>query len=100
MGYDKFRARGQGVDVERESMAVSLAILIPMRFPLPSLGRGDDTVGNPHRAQIYKFELFELILLLKVNKQFSIEQFETTVSQSTVSSPLLFSKHSGRCLPQ
>ena len=25
-----------------------------------SLGRGDDTVGNPHRAQISRFELFEL----------------------------------------
>ena len=30
------------------------------------LGRGDDTVGNPRRAQIYKFELFELILLLEL----------------------------------
>ena len=28
-----------------------------------TLGRGDDTVGNPHQAQIVKFELFELILL-------------------------------------
>ena len=38
-------------------------------------GRGDDTVGNPHRAQIsqielfefklFQFESFELILLLK-----------------------------------
>ena len=28
-------------------------------------GRGDDKVGNPHRAQIFQFELFELILLLK-----------------------------------
>ena len=26
-------------------------------------GRGDDTVGDPHRAQICKFELFELKLL-------------------------------------
>ena len=26
------------------------------------LGRGDDTVGSPCRAQIYQFELFELIL--------------------------------------
>ena len=36
------------------------------------LGRGDDTVGNPHRAQISRstisqFELFELILLLKLD---------------------------------
>ena len=52
-------------------------------------GRGDDTVGNPHRAQIVQFELCELILLLKFDNKFSIEQFEPTVSQSTVSSPLL-----------
>ena len=52
-------------------------------------GRGDDTVGNPHRAQISQFELFELILLLKLDKQFPVEQFEATVSQSTVPSPLL-----------
>ena len=25
-------------------------------------GRGDDTVGNPHQAQISQFELFKLIL--------------------------------------
>ena len=25
-------------------------------------GRGDDTVGNPHRAQISQFELFELFI--------------------------------------
>ena len=48
------------------------------------LGRGDDTLGNPHRAQISQFELFELVLLLKLDKQFSIEQFELTVSQSAV----------------
>ena len=52
-------------------------------------GRGDDTVGNPHRTQICKFELFELVLLLKLVKQFTVEQFEATVSQSTVPSPPL-----------
>ena len=52
-----------------------------------AFGRGDDSVGNPHRAQISQFELFELILLLKLDRQFSIERFETTVSQSTVPSP-------------
>ena len=51
-----------------------------------NLGRGDDTVGNPHGAQ---FELFELILLFKFDKQFPVEQFEATVSQSAVPSPLL-----------
>ena len=55
----------------------------------PLFGRGDDTVGNPHRAQIYQLELFQLFILLKVDKQLSIERFEPTVSQSTVSSPLL-----------
>ena len=49
--------------------------------------RGDDTIGNHHQAQISQFELFELFLLLKLDNQFSIEQFEPTVSQSTVSSP-------------
>ena len=52
-------------------------------------GRGNDAVGNPHRAQISQFEPFELILLLKFNKQFPVEQFEATVSQSTVPSPPL-----------
>ena len=50
----------------------------------PTIGRGDDTVGNPPRAQISQFELFELILLLNLDKHFSIEQFEPTLSQSTV----------------
>ena len=49
--------------------------------------RGDDTVGNPHRAQIDQFELFELILLL--DKRLPVERFEATVSQSTVPSPSL-----------
>ena len=54
-----------------------------------SSGRGDDTVGDPHRAQILQFELFELILLLELDKQFPVEQFEARVSQSTVPSPPL-----------
>ena len=48
-----------------------------------------DPVGNPNRAQISQFELFELILLLKYDKQLPVEQFEATVSQSTVPSPPL-----------
>ena len=39
-------------------------------------GRGDDTVGNPHRAQMSHFELFELILLFQLDKQFPVEQIE------------------------
>ena len=57
------------------------------------LGRGDDTVGNPHRAQIVQSEFFELILSSQLDKQFPVEQFEATVSQSTVPSPLLCTKH-------
>ena len=59
------------------------------RFSLESFGKGDDdTVGNPHRAQcFYKFGLFELILLSKLDKHFPVEQFEATISQSTVPSP-------------
>ena len=37
-----------------------------------------------------QFKLFELILLVKLDRQFLIEQFEPTVSQSTVPSPLSF----------
>ena len=46
-----------------------------MRSRLVKFGRGDDAIGNPHRAQIYKFVIFELILLLKLYKQFPVEQF-------------------------
>ena len=52
-------------------------------------GRGGDTVGNPHRPQISRFELFELILLLKLGKRFPVERFEAAVSQSAVPSPPL-----------
>ena len=51
--------------------------------------RGYDTVGNPHRTQISQFELFEHILVLKLDKRFPVEQFEAAVSQSTVPSPPL-----------
>ena len=52
------------------------------------LERGDDdTVGDPHRARIYPFEFFELVFFLKLDKQFPVEQFEATASQSTVPSP-------------
>ena len=59
-----------------------------------SFWRGEDKVGNPHRAQIARFELFELnffelILLLKLDKHLPVEQFEAAVSQSTVPSPPL-----------
>ena len=47
------------------------------------VGRGDDTVGNPRRAQTLQFEPFELILLSKLGKQLPVEQFEATVSRTT-----------------
>ena len=56
-----------------------------VEFRRAQFGRGNDTVGNPHRAPICQFEnLSELFLLLELNKHFSIEQIEPTVS-----SPLL-----------
>ena len=39
--------------------------------------------------EIYQFEFFELSILLKGGNQLSIERFEPTVSQSTVSFPPL-----------
>ena len=53
------------------------------------VGRGDDTVGNPLRARIYRFELVELVLFLKLDEQLRVEPLEATVSQSTVPSPPL-----------
>ena len=55
-----------------------------------SLGRGDDTIGNPHWAQIDQFELFELILLFELDTKLPVERFEAAVSWSTVPSPLLW----------
>ena len=56
----------------------------------PGLGRGDDTVGNPRRARISRFEPLELIISLKLDKWFPVQQLEATVSQSRVpSSPLM-----------
>ena len=43
-------------------------------------------VGNPHRAQICQFGFFELIFLFKLDKQFPVERFEATASQSTIPS--------------
>ena len=40
--------------------------------PLSDFGRGDDTVGNPHRAQISQFDFFELILFSKLDKPFPV----------------------------
>ena len=60
---------------------------------------GDHAVGNPRRARIYQFELFELFLSSNIDKQLLVEQFEATVSQSTVRSPLKdgHDHHGGTC---
>ena len=78
-----FSAADAREEVAKESHIHAQALCVRS----PYVGRGDDTVGNPPRAQISQFELFELILLLKLDKQFSVERFEATVSQSTVPSP-------------
>ena len=48
---------GAGLDGRRLSDAAGRSILAR------NVGRSDDTVGNPHRAQVYQFELFELEFL-------------------------------------
>ena len=53
------------------TMMKIIAIMM-IRLRQDTGGRGDDTVGNPHRAQTSRFE-----------------QFEATASQSTVPSPPL-----------
>ena len=74
-------------------MYVYIYIYIYIYIHVPSSSRtwttGVSPNGNPHRAQISQFELFELILLLKLEKRFPVEQFEATVSQSKVPSPPL-----------
>ena len=54
--------------------------------PQQEFGRGDDAVvwKPSSSSQIYRLELFELILLSKLDKQLPVERFEATVSQSTV----------------
>ena len=47
-------------------------------------GRGDDTVGSPRRAQISQLDLFELVLLSKSGKRFSVERFEPTISVDSI----------------
>ena len=64
------------------------------------VGMGDGTVGDSHGAQISQFEFFELILLLKLDKQLPVEQIEATVSQSTVPSPLLLNVTKYGRMPQ
>ena len=66
-----------------------MRLLPPVGAALRPSGRGDDAVGNPHRAQVSHFALFELILSMKLDKQLPVERFESIVSQSAVPSPPL-----------
>ena len=75
--------------VNRRRVALEAPPREPPRGPSRMVGRGDDAVGNPHRAQIVQFQLFESILLLKLAKQFPVERFEAEVSEQTVPSPPL-----------
>ena len=56
----------QGAQCTQFSRMISLRSTLPEVFlssdTLWWFGRGDDTVGNPHRAQIYQFELFGFFL--------------------------------------
>ena len=54
-----------------------------------TFGRRDDPFGNPHRAQMSQFELFELVLFLKLDKRFPVEQLEAAASQSISTLPPL-----------
>ena len=74
----------------REVAAPQRAPLDRRCQPRAGLGRGEDRVGNPFRARISRFELFELIPSCKLDRQLPVERFEAAVSQSTVPSPPLF----------
>ena len=59
----------------------------PMREPI--VGRGDDTVGNPIELKCLNSSFPSLLSYSNERKQFPVEQFEATVSRSTVPYPLL-----------
>ena len=59
----------------KQSMADADLLKLPV-----FVGKRDFAVGNPHRASISQFELFELILLLKSDKRLSVEQFEAKLA--------------------
>ena len=55
----------------------------------PFLGRGMIRLETLIELKFLNSSFFKLILLLELDKQFPVEQFEATVSQSTVPSPPL-----------
>ena len=48
---------------------------------------GGDTVGNPRRARISRFELFELALWFRSDRRLPVEQFEAAVHTIRAQSP-------------
>ena len=73
-----------------EGGLIGLETLVDLKFLDASCSSSNLSI-RAFRAQISQLELFELILLLKLDNQLSIEQFEAAVSQSMVSSPRLIS---------
>ena len=57
------------------------------------LRKGDDPVGNSHRAQGHQFELLELILLFKTNNSLSSDSSRQYLSQQYP--PALLHTHAG-----
>ena len=62
-----------------------LGTLIELKFLNSSFSSSIFSI-RAFRAQIFQFELFELVLLLQLGKQFSVEQFQATASESIISS--------------
>ena len=65
-----------------EGGMIRLETLIELRF-----------LDSGFSSSNFSIRVFELVLLSKLNKQFSVERFEPTASQSSVPSPLLRSHH-------
>ena len=83
--------RGGAQDVGSECHAALLGVLGERGRPLRMRTISCTSLPQPcpSRDPGFRKGLFALILLLKLNKQFPVEQLEATVSQSTVPSPPL-----------
>ena len=55
--------------------------------PCTHIGRGDNTVGSPHRAQIVQFEFLGAYPRIELDDKFPVEQFEATASQFSLQYP-------------
>ena len=63
------------------SLPLSLSLYI---YIYSRIGRGDDTVGSPHRAQISQFELFGLKVLNSSFSSFPLTEVRRRVSYRTI----------------